>query len=308
MASASSRGTLKVGDILLAGQEFGRIRAMFDDTGTPIDSAGPSIPAAVLGLSGTPMAGDDMLVVEDERKAREVARFRQSKERDIKLAQQRSTTLDDVFSQISERDSASVQLLIKADVQGSSEALRDAVEKISTDEVKVTVISRGVGAITESDIQLAVAAKANVIGFNVRADSAARQAINETGISVRYYSIIYEAIDDVKAAVSGLLAPEIREQILGLAEVREIFRSPKFGNVAGCIISDGYVRRTKPIRVLRDNVVIYEGELESLRRFKDDVNEVRAGTECGIGIKNYNDVKIGDQIECYDRTEIARSL
>ncbi|MCZ6497297.1 MAG: translation initiation factor IF-2, partial [Gammaproteobacteria bacterium] len=302
------RGTLKVGDILLAGQEFGRIRAMFDDTGTPIDSAGPSIPAAVLGLSGTPMAGDDMLVVEDERKAREVARFRQSKERDIKLAQQRSTKLDDVFSQMSERDSASVQLLIKADVQGSSEALRDAVEKISTDEVKVTVISRGVGAITESDIQLAVAAKANVIGFNVRADSAARQAINETGISVRYYSIIYEAIDDVKAAVSGLLAPEIREQILGLAEVREIFRSPKFGNVAGCIISDGYVRRTKPIRVLRDNVVIYEGELESLRRFKDDVNEVRAGTECGIGIKNYNDVKIGDQIECYDRTEIARSL
>jgi len=302
------RGTLKVGDILLAGQEFGRIRAMFDDTGAPIDSAGPSIPAAVLGLSGTPMAGDDMLVVEDERKAREVARFRQSKERDIKLAQQRSTKLDDVFSQMSERDSASVQLLIKADVQGSSEALRDAVEKISTDEVKVTVISRGVGAITESDIQLAVAAKANVIGFNVRADSAARQAINETGISVRYYSIIYEAIDDVKAAVSGLLAPEIREQILGLAEVREIFRSPKFGNVAGCIISDGYVRRTKPIRVLRDNVVIYEGELESLRRFKDDVNEVRAGTECGIGIKNYNDVKIGDQIECYDRTEIARSL
>jgi len=302
------RGTLKVGDILLAGQEFGRIRAMFDDTGAPIDSAGPSIPAAVLGLSGTPMAGDDMLVVADERKAREVARFRQGKERDIKLAQQRSTKLDDVFSQMSERDGASVQLLVKADVQGSSEALRDAVEKISTDEVKVTVISRGVGAITESDIQLAMAAKANVIGFNVRADSAARQAINETGISVRYYSIIYEAIDDVKAAVSGLLAPEIREQILGLAEVREIFRSPKFGNVAGCIISDGYVRRTKPIRVLRDNVVIYEGELESLRRFKDDVNEVRAGTECGIGIKNYNDVKIGDQIECYDRTEIARSL
>ena len=302
------RGTLKVGDILLAGQEFGRIRAMFDDTGTPIDSAGPSIPAAVLGLSGTPMAGDDMLVVADERKAREVARFRQGKERDIKLAQQRSTKLDDVFSQMSERDGASVQLLVKADVQGSSEALRDAVEKISTDEVKVTVISKGVGAITESDIQLAMAAKANVIGFNVRADSAARQAINETGISVRYYSIIYEAIDDVKAAVSGLLAPEIREQILGLAEVREIFRSPKFGNVAGCIISDGHVRRTKPIRVLRDNVVIYEGELESLRRFKDDVNEVRAGTECGIGIKNYNDVKIGDQIECYDRTEIARSL
>ena len=303
-----NRGNLAIGDILLAGQEYGRIRAMFDETGAPVDSAGPSMPVVVLGLSGTPMAGDDMLVVEDERKAREVARFRQGKERDIKLAQQQSAKLDDVFSQMSDKDAANVQLLIKADVQGSSEALRDAVEKIATDEVKVTVISRGVGAITESDIQLAVAAKAAVIGFNVRADSAARQAINETGIGVRYYSIIYEVIDDVKAAVTGLLAPEIREQILGLAEVQEIFRSPKFGNIAGCIVADGYVRRTKPIRVLRDNVVIYEGELESLRRFKDDVNEVRAGTECGIGVKNYNDVKIGDQIECYDRTEVARSL
>jgi translation initiation factor IF-2 len=221
-----NRGNLTVGDILLAGQEYGRIRAMFDEAGAPVDSAGPSMPVVVLGLSGTPMAGDDMLVVEDERKAREVARFRQGKERDVKLAQQQAVKLDDVFSQMSDKDAASVQLLIKADVQGSSEALRDAVEKISTDEVKVTVISKGVGAITESDIQLAVAAKAAVIGFNVRADSAARQAINETGIGVRYYSIIYEAIDDVKAAVSGLLAPEIREQILGLAEVREIFRSP----------------------------------------------------------------------------------
>ena len=303
-----NRGTLKLGDTLLAGQEFGRIRAMFDETGAPVDSAGPSIPVAVLGLSGTPMAGDDMLVVADERKAREVARFRQGKERDVKLAQQQSAKLDDVFSQMSEKGAASVQLLVKADVQGSSEALRDAVENISTDEVKVTVISRGVGAITESDIQLAAASKASVIGFNVRADSAAREAINETGVDVRYYSIVYEAIDDVKAAVTGLLAPEIREQILGLAEVQEIFRSPKFGNIAGCIVSDGYVRSAKPIRVLRDSVVIYEGELESLRRFKDDVSEVRAGTECGIGVKNYNDVKVGDQIECYERTEIARSL
>ena len=303
-----NRGTLKLGDTLLAGQEYGRIRAMFDETGAPVDSAGPSIPVAVLGLSGTPMAGDDMLVVADERKAREVARFRQGKERDVKLAQQQSAKLDDVFSQMSEKGAASVQLLVKADVQGSSEALRDAVENISTDEVKVTVISRGVGAITESDIQLAAASKASVIGFNVRADSAAREAINETGVDVRYYSIVYEAIDDVKAAVTGLLAPEIREQILGLAEVQEIFRSPKFGNIAGCIVSDGYVRSAKPIRVLRDSVVIYEGELESLRRFKDDVSEVRAGTECGIGVKNYNDVKVGDQIECYERTEIARSL
>ncbi len=303
-----NRGTLKLGDILLAGQEYGRIRAMFDETGAPVDSAGPSMPVAVLGLSGTPMAGDDMLVVADDRKAREVARFREVQKRDIKLAQQQTVKLDDVFSQMTERNAASVHLLVKADVQGSSEALRDALEKISIDEVKVTVISRGVGAITESDIQLASAAKAIVIGFNVRADSAAREAINETAVDVRYYSIIYEAIDDVKAAVSGLLAPEIREQILGLAEVQEIFRSPKFGNIAGCIVADGYVRSAKPIRVLRDSVVIYEGELESLRRFKEDVSEVRAGTECGIGVKNYNDVKIGDQIECYERTEIARTL
>lgn len=303
-----NRGTLKLGDILLAGQEYGRIRAMFDETGAPVDSAGPSMPVAVLGLSGTPMAGDDMLVVADDRKAREVARFREVQKRDIKLAKQQTVKLDDVFSQMTERNAASVHLLIKADVQGSSEALKDALEKISTDEVKVTVISRGVGAITESDIQLASASKAIVIGFNVRADSAAREAINETAVDVRYYSIIYEAIDDVKAAVSGLLAPEIREQILGLAEVQEIFRSPKFGNIAGCIVADGYVRSAKPIRVLRDSVVIYEGELESLRRFKEDVSEVRAGTECGIGVKNYNDVKIGDQIECYERTEIARTL
>ena len=303
-----NRGTLKIGDTLLAGQEYGRIRAMFDETGTSVESAGPSMPVVVLGLSGTPMAGDEMLVVDDERSAREVARLRQGKQRDVKLARQQAATLDDVFSRMAEGKSESVQLLVKADVQGSSEALRDTLEGISTDEVKVTVVSKGVGGITESDIQLAAASKAIVIGFNVRADSAARDAINETGVDVRYYSIIYEAIDDVKSAVSGLLAPEIREQILGVAEVREVFPSPKFGDIAGCIVSDGHVRRTKPIRVLRENVVIYEGELESLRRFKDDVNEVRAGTECGIGVKNYNDVKVGDQIECYDRTEIARSL
>ena len=303
-----NRGMLKTGDTLLAGQEYGRIRAMFDETGASVESAGPSMPVVVLGLSGTPMAGDDMLVVDDERSAREVARLRQGKQREVKLARQQAATLDDVFSRMAEGKTESVQLLVKADVQGSSEALRDTLEGISNDEVKVTVVSRGVGGITESDIQLAAASKAIVIGFNVRADSAARDAINETGVDVRYYSIIYEAIDDVKAAVSGLLAPEIREQILGVAEVREVFPSPKFGDIAGCLVSDGYVGRTKLIRVLRDNVVIYEGELESLRRFKDDINEVRAGTECGIGVKNYNDVKVGDQIECYDRTEIARSL
>ena len=226
----------------------------------------------------------------------------------LKLAQQQSAKIDDVFGQIAERGISRVQLLVKGDVQGSSEALKDAFENISTEEVKVIVISHGVGGITESDVQLAAASKATVIGFNVRADSAAREAITETGIDVRYYSIIYEAIDDVKVAASGLLKPEIREQILGLAEVREVFRSPKFGNVAGCMVIDGHVKATRPIRVLRENVVIYEGDLESLRRFKDDVGEVRAGTECGIGVKNYNDVKVGDQIECYHRTEAARTI
>jgi translation initiation factor IF-2 len=303
-----SKGELKTGDMLLAGQEYGRIRAMFDEAGQPIDSAGPSIPAVVLGLSGTPTAGDEMLVVANERKAREVAEYRQGRERDVKLAQQQAAKLEDVFTQMGESGTISLQLLIKADVQGSAEALRDALRAISHDEVKVSVISAGVGAITESDIQLAAASNAIVLGFNVRADAAARNAIKDSGVDVRYYSVIYEVIDDIKAAVSGMLSPEIREQIVGLAEVREVFRSPKLGNVAGCMVVDGHVRRSNPIRVLRDNVVIYEGELESLRRFKDDVQEVRAGTECGIGVKNYNDVKVGDQIECYERSEVAREI
>ena len=232
----------------------------------------------------------------------------QGRERDVKLAQQQATKLENVFSQMAEGGVPAVQLLIKADVQGSAEALKDALEKIDTSDVKVTVIGSGVGGITESDVQLAATSKAIILGFNVRADAAARGAIKETGVDIRYYSVIYEAIDDIKAAVSGMLTPEVREQIVGLAEVREVFRSPKFGNVAGCMVVDGYVRRSNPIRVLRDNVVIYEGQLESLRRFKDDVNEVRAGTECGIGVRNYNDVKVGDQIECYERTEVARKL
>ena len=302
------QGELRVGDILLAGQEYGRIRAMFNEAGEPIETAGPSMPALVLGLSGTPVAGDDVLVVADERKAREVAQFRQSKERDVKLAQQQTAKLEDAFSQMGETGTINLQLLIKADVQGSAEALRDALQALSHDEVKVAVISSGVGGITESDVQLAAASSAIIIGFNVRADAAARTAIKESGIDVRYYSVIYEVIDDIKAAVSGMLTPEIREQIVGLAEVREVFRSPKLGNIAGCMVIDGYVKRSNPIRVLRDNVVIYEGALESLRRFKDDVNEVRAGTECGIGVKNYNDVKAGDQIECYERTEVERKL
>lgn len=301
-------GQLSVGDYVLAGQEHGRVRAMFDEDGKSVETAGPSTPVSILGLSSAPSAGDDVLSVADEKKAREVAEFRQGRDRDVKLAQQQAAKLEDVFSQMEEGESASVQLMIKSDVQGSSEALRESLEKLSNDEVRVKVVSSAVGGITESDVNLAAASKAIIIGFNVRADASARDAIKETGVDVRYYSIIYEAIDDVKAAISGMLSPEIREQIVGLAEVRDVFRSPKFGNIAGCMVAEGYVRRNNPIRVLRDNVVIYEGELESLRRFKDDVNEVRAGTECGIGVKNYNDVKVGDQIECYERMEVARTL
>ncbi len=303
-----SRGELRAGDTILAGKEVGRIRAMFDESGEEIGAAGPSTPVVVLGLSGTPNAGDEMLVVEDERKAKEVATLRQGRQRDVKLAQQQAAKLEDVFSQMQEGERHSVNLLIKADVQGSSEALSQALTQLSHDEVDVKVISTGVGGITESDVNLAAASNAVVIGFNVRADAAARAAIKETGVDLHYYSVIYEAIDEVKKAISGLLSPEIREQIVGLAEVREVFRSPKFGQVAGCMVADGYVRRNLPIRVLRDNVVIFEGELDSLRRFKDDVNEVRAGTECGIGVKNYNDIKVGDQLECFERQEVARSV
>jgi translation initiation factor IF-2 len=302
------RGTLKLNDPILAGQEFGRVRAMFDEAGVAIDSAGPSMPVVVVGLSGTPNAGDDVLVVESDRKAREVALYRQGKFRDVKLARQGPAKAEDAFSQLGDVKAGTVQLLIKADVQGSAEALRDALTKLSTDEVTVKVISSGVGGLTESDVSLAAASRARIVAFNVRADAAAREAIKDSGVDVHYYSIIYEAIDDVKQLMSGMLAPEVKEQIVGLAEVREVFRSSKFGTVAGCMVIDGYVRRNNPIRVLRDNVVIFEGALESLRRFKDDVNEVRAGTECGIGVKNYNDVRAGDQIECFARVEVARTV
>ena len=301
-------GTLRQGDMLIAGEEFGRVRNMFDEAHNSITEALPSSPAVVLGLSKTPSAGDDFLVVKSERKAREVAEFRREKSRESKLAKQQASRLEDVFSQMTEAAGKVVPLLIKSDVHGSTEALRDALNKLSNDEVKVKVISSGVGGITESDATLAAASKAVIIGFNVRADAAARAAIKESGVDVRYYSIIYEAIDDVKDAVSGLLAPEIRENIVGLSEVKEVFISPKLGNIAGCIVTEGHMKRSNPIRVLRDNVVIYEGELESLRRFKDDVNEVKSGTECGIGVKNYNDVKVGDQIECFERVEVPRTL
>jgi translation initiation factor IF-2 len=301
------RGTLRLGDPMLIGQEFGRVRALFDEAGAPVEAAGPSIPVVVLGLSGAPNAGDELLVVESERKAREVATHRQAKSRDVKLAQ-KSANMQDVFSTMGENKPNVVQLLVKADVQGSVEALRDALKGLSTDEVAVNVVASGVGGLTESDVTLAAASKARIIAFNVRGDAAARTAIKDHAVDVRYYSIIYEAIDDIRAVLTGMLAPEVKEQIVGLAEVRNVFRSSKFGTVAGCMVIDGYVRRNFPIRVLRENVVIFEGALESLKRFKDDVNEVRAGTECGIGVKNYNDVREGDQIECYSRVEVARTL
>ena len=300
-------GLLRQGDVLLAGQEYGRMRVMYDAAGDTVREAGASMPVVVLGLSGIPAAGDEAVVLPDERQARELSDLRKARSRDTKLAQQPSTRLEDVFSQLGS-GAKSVQLLIKADVHGSAEALRDALTKLGTSEVGVKVIGSSAGGITESDVNLAAASGATIIGFNVRADGAARDAIKATGVDVRYYSIIYQAIDDVKAAMTGMLAPEIREQIVGLAQVREVFRSPRFGSVAGCLVVDGHVRRSNPVRVLRDNVVIFEGDLDSLRRFKDDVAEVRAGTECGIGVRNYSDVKVGDQIECFERVQVARTL
>ena len=302
------KGTLSKGDIVLAGREFGRVRAMFDASEREIKSAGPSTPVVVLGLSSTPDAGDDMVVVPDERKAREVALYRQGKYRDVKLASQKAAKLEDVFQQMGSKEISILPIMVKADVQGSSQALCDAFTKLSNDEVQVKVISSGVGGINESDINLALASSAIVIGFNVRADAAARRLADENQVQLNYYSVIYDAIDEVKQALSGLLKPEYREQIIGLAEVRDVFRSPKFGAIAGCLVTEGAVRRNNPIRVLRDNVVIYQGELESLRRFRDDVNEVRSGMECGIGVKNYNDVQVGDQIEVYETIEVAREL
>jgi len=301
-------GTLKKGDALVAGVEVGRIRAMFDENGKPLMEAGPSIPVQVLGLSGTPNAGDDMAVLPDEKKAREVAEMRNEQYRESRMAEQKATKLEQMFSRMGEGKVAYVNLLIKADVQGSVEALKESLLKIQADEAKVRVVAAGVGGINESDANLAMTSDAAIIAFNVRADSTARRVIEDNGIDVRYYSIIYEAIDDVKQAVSGLLSPEIREEIIGLAEVRDVFRSSKLGSIAGCMVTEGTIKRHSPIRVLRDNVVIYEGELESLRRHKDDVSEVKAGTECGIGVKNYNDVKAGDQIEVFERTEVARKL
>jgi translation initiation factor IF-2 len=302
-------GVLNKGDLILTGQEFGRVRAMFDENGRPIDAAGPSMPAQVLGLSAVPNAGDEVIVVANERKARELADLRQEKSRDARLAKQQQARMEDVFSQVGEGRVPTLNIVLKADVQGSAEALSDALAGITSDEtdVKVKVVSSGVGGINESDVNLAVASNAVIIGFNVRADTSSKALVEENQVDLKYYSVIYDAIDDVRKAASGLLSPELKEEIIGLAEVKEVFRSRKLGDIAGCIVMEGVVRRSAPIRVLRDNVVIYEGELESLRRFKDDVNEVKAGTECGIGVKNYS-VKAGDQIEVFERTEVSREL
>ncbi|MEE9161185.1 MAG: translation initiation factor IF-2, partial [Gammaproteobacteria bacterium] len=303
------RGALNKGDIILSGREFGRVRAMIDSNGNEIlSSIGPSTPVEVLGLSGIPHAGDEMMVVADEKKAREIAELRQNKNRESKLAKQQAVKLQNAMDQMSQGDIATLNILIKADVQGSSEAIVEALSRLSTEEIRVTVVSSGVGGITETDMNLAITAKAVVIGFNVRADASARKLADEEEIEFRYYSIIYDLIDDVKAAMSGMLAPELREQIIGVAEVKDVFRSPKYGDIAGCIVSTGVVKKSSPIRVLRDNVVVYEGELESLRRFKDDVNEVKSGTECGIGVKNYDNVQPGDQIEVFERIEVARII
>ncbi len=301
-------GTLRKGDIVLAGLHYGRIRAMLDENGKAVEEAGPSIPVEILGLDGTPAAGDEFAVVSNEKKAREVALFRQGKYREVKLARQQASKLENLFENMQAGDVKSLNIVLKADVRGSLEALTNALEDLSTDEVKVVIVSSGVGGIAETEANLALASSALVIGFNVRADAQAKAIIDREGIQLRYYSVIYDIIDDVKQAMTGLLSPEFREEIVGIAEVRDVFRSPKLGLVAGCMVTEGTVFRNKRIRVLRDNVVIYEGELESLRRFKDSVAEVRQGMECGIGVKNYNDVKEGDQIEVFSTVEVQRTL
>lgn len=301
-------GTLHRGDVLLAGLQYGRVRALVSDNGSQVDSAGPSIPVEVQGLSAIPHAGDEAIVVPDEKRAREVALFRQGKFRDVKLARRQKSSLEGIFENMAEADLKVLNIVLKADMQGSVEAISDALVKLSNDEVKVDVISNGVGGITESDVQLAMASNALLIGFNVRADVGAKKLSEHESVSLNYYSVIYDIVDQVKAALSGMLAPEFKEEIVGIAEVRDVFRSPKLGLIAGCMVTEGSIKRNNPIRVLRDNVVIYDGTLESLRRFKDDVTEVKQGIECGIGVKNYNDVKVGDLIEVFETITLKREI
>jgi translation initiation factor IF-2 len=303
-----TKGHLKKGDVVLSGREYGRVRAMMDELGKPCVDMGPSMPVEILGLSGTPQAGDAFMVVPNERKAREVAQFRQGKYREVKLAKQQAARLENLFSQIEDGKKSVVNIVLKADVHGSCEAITDSLRALSTDEVRVAIVSAGVGGISESDITLAMASDAIVVAFNVRADSAARTLAQRENIEIRQYSVIYQLLDEVKQAMSGLLAPEEKENVIGMAEVREVFRSSQLGAIAGCLVMEGTVKRSLPIRVLRNNVVVFQGELESLRRFKDEAKEVKSGTECGIGVKNYNDIKVGDLIEVYEVTKVKRSI
>ncbi|WP_422648479.1 Translation initiation factor IF-2 [Cupriavidus sp. H18C1] len=303
-----SSGTLKRGDVVLAGSAYGRVRAMLDENGKPTKEAGPSIPVEIQGLSEVPAAGEEVLVLPDERKAREIALFRQGKFRDVKLAKQQAAKLETMLEQMTEGEVQTLPLIVKADVQGSQEALVQSLQKLSTDEVRVQIVHGAVGGITESDVNLATASKAVIIGFNVRADAGARKLAENNGIDIRYYNIIYDAVDEIKAAMSGMLAPEKREVTIGQVEVRQVFRVPKIGAVAGCMVTDGLVKRGAFVRVLRNNVVVFSGELDSLKRFKDDVKEVKQGFECGLSIKNFNDVQEGDQLEVYEITEVARTL
>jgi translation initiation factor IF-2 len=299
-------GTLRAGEILLAGASFGRVRAMLDENGKPVKEAGPSIPVEILGLSDVPLAGEETMVLVDERKAREIALFRQGKFRDVKLAKQHAAKLENMFEQMGEVQS--LPLIIKADVQGSQEALSQALAKLSTDEVKVGIIHSAVGGVTESDVNLALASKAVIIGFNVRADAQARKLAQSSGVDIRYYNIIYDAVDEIKAAMSGMLAPEKKEQALGLVEIRQVFRISKVGTVVGCYVLEGQIKRNAQVRVIRAGVVIHTGELDSLKRFKDDVKEVKSGFECGLSLKNFNDLNEGDQLEAFEVVEVARSL
>jgi len=302
------QGVLKQGDMLLAGRETGRVRVMSDEAGRTIDEAGPSTPVEIQGLSGVPVSGDEVMVVQDERKAKDIAEYRQSKYKENKLARQQASKLENMFQQMDESEQKSLNLLVKADVQGSVEALTESLEQLSTDEVKVKVVHGMVGGINESDVNLAVASNAIIVGFNVRADAAARKLIESENVDVHYYNVIYDVVDEVKAAITGMLAPQIKEEVIGQVEVRDVFRAPKIGAIAGCYVTEGTVQRNAKVRVLRDNVVIFDGTVDSLRRFKDDVNEVKAGFECGIGVKNYNDVKVGDQLEIYKQVEVKPTL
>ena len=301
-------GTLRRGDTLLVGAVFGRVRAMLDENGKSIDAAGPSIPVEIQGLTDVPAAGDEAMVLGDERKAREIALFRQGKFRDVKLAKQQAAKLENMFEQMADGEVKTLPLIVKSDVQGSQEALVHALHKLSTEEVKVVVVHGAVGGITESDVNLASASKAVIIGFNTRADAGARKVAENLGVDIRYYNIIYDAVDEVKAAMSGMLAPEVKESVIGLVAIRQVFRISRVGSVAGCMVLSGIVKRNSSVRVLRNNVVLHTGELESLKRFKDDVREVKEGFECGLNLKNFNDINEGDQLEIFEMQEIARSL